>query len=122
MPHCTQTAEHYSHNKIEKKHQKKIEKHNDKFNTSEVTLKDMKTQRFCPHQDKTSDGKYVETTGGHDITVHGKTFHLKTCCQMCANAIQEDLNTNGLASDYICSLGLCHRHTGKLVQLVPKKK
>lgn len=108
--------------KIIDKHQKKIERYNNKHPGHQVvTLQDMTDQKFCPHQDQTSDGKYVETTGGHDITVNGKTFHLKTCCPMCAEAIQEDLTTNGLASDYICCLGLSHKNTSELVQLAPKK-
>ena len=119
---CNQnTKAQHNFNKLNEKHDRKIEHYNKKHGTNHVTLEHMKKGTYCPHMEMT-DGEYQQTTSEHTIDVHGAQFNLRTCCKACADAIQENLRKHGLASPYICFLGLCHRQTDELVQLVPKKK
>lgn len=55
---------------------------------------DIYKQNCCPHMGPDSKGLYRATNESSDFNYDGKTFILKTCCQMCADAMKYMVQNN----------------------------
>lgn len=63
------------------------------LNTRDISCNMLK-QNCCPHMGPDEDGLYRATNESNDFTYEEKTYVLKTCCQMCADAMKKLLSEN----------------------------
>jgi hypothetical protein len=89
-------------------------------------------QNCCPHMGPDSAGHYRATNETNDLEYRGQVFLLKTCCQMCADAMKKEAKTNVAQFDkdykpeYVDRFGktylrLSNKVTGVPIQLLPPK-
>jgi hypothetical protein len=89
-------------------------------------------QNCCPHMGPDQGGHYRATNETNELTYQGVTYLLKTCCQMCADAMKKELRENPaqFEIDYKPELKtrgsrtylmLSNKVTGKPIQALPPK-
>ena len=95
---------------------------------------DIYKQNCCPHMGPNDKGLYRATNESTDFNYDGHTYILKTCCQMCADAMKDlvkkhisEFNTVYSPRIHIDNSGnkylfLSNANTGKLIQALPLKK
>ena len=54
----------------------------------------MRLQNCCPHMGPDSNGRYRATNETTPLPYKGKVYMLKTCCQMCADAMKKEVREN----------------------------
>ena len=85
-------------------------------------------QNCCPHMEPNDKGLYRATNETSDFQYNGTTYLLKTCCQMCADAMKNNLKLNKELFETAykpklvgSKLLLSNQATGKPIQLLPTK-
>ena len=86
-------------------------------------------QNCCPHMAPDKGGHYRATNETSDFVYQGKTYLLRTCCQMCADAMKKQLKENPAQFDLQYKptvaesnkLHLSNKHTGVFIQALPLK-
>ena len=89
----------------------------------------MRKQNCCPHMGPNAEGRYRATNETSLLGYKGNMYSLKTCCEMCANAMRE--NSSTFDKDYLphivkkngkTYLQLSNRVTKVPIQYLPLKE
>jgi len=77
-------------------------------------------QNCCPHMAPDKAGHYRATNETSELSYKGKTYLLKTCCQMCADAMKKELKENPTQFEKDYKPQIKDSYSGTVLQLSNK--